>query len=135
MQVVALAVPAFQFLTQFSGVRDLVAALLLGFAEQRQEVSLDVLDISLHATLVFWTARQTGRNQEPVVQRELAIGTVHQRVLERRDDDRRLQVVRGHLLGHAAEPLEGVDVAGEEGLLLLIEDHLPIRPAGVAQPA
>ena len=28
-----------------------------------------------------------------------------------------------------------VHVAGEEGFLLLIEDHLPICPAGVAQPA
>ena len=37
---------------------------------------------------------RTGRNQKPVVQRELTIGAVHQRVLERRDDDRRLQVVR-----------------------------------------
>ena len=58
-----------------------------------------------------------------------------QRLLERRDDDRRLPVVRGHLLRHAAEPLEGVDVAGEEGLLLLIEDHLAIGPVTVPQPA
>ena len=34
-------------------------------------------------------------------------------------------------LGHAAEPLEGVDVASEEGLLLLIEDHFTVSAAGV----
>ena len=43
MLIVTLTVPALQFLTQFAGVGSLAPALLLGLAEQRQEVALDVL--------------------------------------------------------------------------------------------
>ena len=81
MQIVALTVLALQFLSQLAGVGSVAPALLLGLAEQRQEVALDVLDIPLDDAFMFRTARQTGRNQEPLVQRELAIGVVHQRIL------------------------------------------------------
>ena len=133
MQIVAVTVPVLQLVDECVAIGGLVAALLLGLAEQRQEVALDVFYVSFDASVpdgkadreksgIRNAARAGDRPGSPTGPRR------RRRSLPPSD-------CPGSPFGHAAEPLEGVDVTGEKGLLLLIKDHLAVRPAGVAQPA
>ena len=65
MLIAALTVTALQFLSQFASVGGDAPALLLGLAEQRQEVALDVLDIPLDAAFVFRTRGRQGEIRNP----------------------------------------------------------------------
>ena len=57
---------------------------------------------------------------------ELTVAALHHRIVQRRLDDRGLEVVDHDPAGHSAKVLEGVLVATQPGLDLLVEDQLGV---------
>jgi hypothetical protein len=95
-------------------------------AIQRPEIAFDEFDIILHAAFEPGAVRQTRIDDKAIVLCQTVIHPIHHRVGERSFDNRRLEVVRDHPFGHAAEELKGMHVAHEKHFLLLAEHQLPV---------
>lgn len=98
-----------------------------------QEVALDVMHAVFDFALVAGLARGGGADQKAVVQPQAAIGLAQHRVVHQGLQHRRLEIVRHHPVGHAAEALEGAPMQANPGRRLLIEDELGVLVAAEAQ--
>jgi hypothetical protein len=95
----------------------------------REKIARDVMDALLDLAFVLrcaWTAR---RNEKAVVLGALAIGALHDRVVEHRLADRRLEIVDDDAVRHAAEPLKGPSMAAQPRRHVLVEHELDVAVA------
>lgn len=83
---------------------------------------------------MFRVIRQAGADETPVVDRQLLVKPVDLWLLEGCLHHGCAQIVRHHLMRHAAESLEGKGVAEKEGRFALIEAAPAVGAARVAQP-
>ncbi|MFN8497983.1 MAG: hypothetical protein U0641_09010 [Anaerolineae bacterium] len=99
-----------------------------------QEVALDVVHATLlDFALVLRRAYPTRRNQEAVMLSALAVGLLHLGFVALGVDNRCFEVVDDQPLGHAAEELEGLTVAGQPRRELLVKDELDVLVAAEGQ--
>ena len=90
------------------------------FRKRDHEVALRKADVALDAPFLVPLARRAVAALEQVMTAEGHEGGLLLPIVPLQDaQNRRLQVVVGDAAGHRAEEMEGLDVALEEGLLLL----------------
>jgi hypothetical protein len=98
-----------------------------------QKAAFGEVHAIFHFALVLGRAWAVGADQETVVLGLPPIRLAENRVVQVRLEDGRLQVVQDDALRDAAEPLEGVAVAGQPGADLLVEDELGVLMTAVAE--
>jgi hypothetical protein len=97
----------------------------------RQEIALYVMNSRLDLPFVPWRFGSTGRDEESVVFRALAVVALGHGIVEHGLDDRGLEVVQNNLGRNPAEVLESFPVAAQPSLDLLVEDQDGILVAAV----